>query len=51
MGVPATIYLIVIAGLGVWAVVDDLREGQSRLRVFADVLVISRTSFGRVPEP
>jgi hypothetical protein len=40
MSVVAALYLIVIAGFGAWAIVDDLREGQSRLRVTMDVLAI-----------
>lgn len=36
----ATLYLIVIAGLSGWAVLDDIRQGDSRLRVTADAVAI-----------
>lgn len=36
----ASFYLLVIAGLATWAVVDDIRQGESRLRVAADIVAI-----------
>lgn len=40
MPIWATLYLIVIAGLATWAVIDDIRQGDSRLRVTADAVAI-----------
>lgn len=45
MSVVAALYLIAIAGFGVWAIVDDLREGQSRLRVTTDVVAIAMLGY------
>lgn len=36
----ASLYLLVIAGLATWAVIDDVRQGESRLRVTADIVAI-----------
>jgi uncharacterized membrane protein YfcA len=36
----ASLYLIVIVGLAAWAVINDLRQGDSRLRVTADVAAV-----------
>ena len=46
-GVPiwAGLYLLVIAGFAVWSVVDDMRQGDSRLRVLADVVAMSILGF------
>lgn len=37
----AGLYLLVIAGFAVWSVVDDMRQGDSRVRVLADVIAMS----------
>ena len=37
----AGLYLCVIAGFAVWSVVDDVRQGDSRARVIADVVAMS----------
>ena len=41
MPIWAGLYLLVIAGFAVWSVVDDVRQGDSRARVIADVTSMS----------
>jgi hypothetical protein len=41
----AGLYLLVIAGFAAWSVTDDIRQGDSRLRVIADVLAITILGF------
>lgn len=41
----AGLYLLVIAGFALWSVVDDVRQGDSRLRVLADVSAMSILGF------
>jgi hypothetical protein len=41
----AGLYLLVIAGFAVWSVVDDVRQGDSRGRVIADVIAMSVLGF------
>ena len=41
MPIWATLYLLLIAGFAIWSVVDDVRQGDSRLRIGADVIAIS----------
>ena len=41
----AGLYLMVIAGFAVWSVVDDVRQGDSRVRVIADVVAMSILGF------
>jgi hypothetical protein len=36
----ASLYLLAIAALAAWAVIDDVRQGNSRLRVAADIAAI-----------
>lgn len=41
----AGLYLLVIAGFAVWSVVDDVRHGDSRMRVLADLVAMSILGF------
>ncbi len=41
MPIWATLYLLLIAGFATWSVVDDVRQGDSRMRIGADVVAIS----------
>jgi hypothetical protein len=41
----ATLYLLLIAGFAIWSVVDDVRQGDSRMRVGADIVAISILGF------
>ena len=45
MPIWASLYLLVIAALAVWSVVDDVRQGDSRLRITADVAAIGILGF------
>ena len=45
MQIWASAYLIVIAGISGWAVVDDLREGQPRWRSALDLMAIAALSW------
>ena len=45
MPIWAGLYLLVIAGFAVWSVVDDVRQGDSRARVIADVTSMSILAF------
>jgi hypothetical protein len=37
----AGLYLLVIAGFALWSVIDDMRQGDSRVRVIADISAMS----------
>ena len=41
MPIWAGLYLLVIAGFALWSVIDDMRQGDSRVRVIADVVAMS----------
>lgn len=41
MPIWAGLYLLVIAGFALWSVIDDMRQGDSRARVIADVIAMS----------
>jgi hypothetical protein len=41
----ASLYLLIIAALAVWSVVDDVRHGDSRLRVTVDVAAVGILGF------
>ena len=45
MPIWATLYLLLIAGFAIWSVVDDVRQGDSRMRVGADIVAISILGF------
>jgi hypothetical protein len=41
----AFLYLLIIAGFAAWSVIDDMRHGDARLRVVADVISIGILGF------
>ena len=41
MPIWAGLYLLVIAGFALWSVIDDVRHGDSRVRVIADVTAMA----------
>ena len=45
MPIWAFLYLLIIAGLAAWSVIDDMRDGDSRPRVLVDVLSIGILAF------
>ena len=45
MPIWAFLYLLIVAGFAAWSVIDDVRQGDSRLRVLADVASIGIRGF------